>query len=1421
MSFDKDTRNLLARAVAACRRLLTEDVTEQLRGVFGMHPDGTVLRVEKLTHLTADQDGAARGLRELFEHYAVAAAGRHDERQRAAYERLVLEIAFTALNRLAALRLCEERGLVVECVRKGTASDGFRLFERVAGGALGARHETYRAFLECMFDELALELGVLFDRTTPVSAVFPTERCLDTVLTELNKPEIAHLWREDETIGWIYQYFNPPEERKTMREASQAPRNGRELAVRNQFFTPRYVVEFLADNTIGRIWYEMRQGETALSNDCLYLVRRPNEVFLRTSETVPVPDDRDETLSSEELIKKPVYVLHRPKKDPRDIKILDPACGSGHFLLYAFDLLETVYLEAWGDMESPRSDATGRTLREDYRLLDDLRRQLPELVLRWNLHGVDIDPRAVQIAALALWLRAQRAWQAQGLRASERPSIMKSNIVTAEPMPGEADMLDEFTSSLDERLGELMHRIFDRMKLAGEAGSLLKVEAVIQAAIKEVYGEHGALFRESDEERWREAEDELIRALQSYAERAENGHTLRRRLFAEDAAHGFAFIDLYRKRFDVVLMNPPFGESARASRDYIDSEYKHSSGDVFQAFVERMIHLLRQDGRVGVISARTGFYLGNSESWRKNIVFNNRLVCFVDLGLGVLDDALVEVAAYVIENQDPRGNEVFVNRQLATRDKEPGLRGSVQSIQQTLPSDTFLIRQDVFDGVPDSVFAYWAPPRFLHRYDADQLFRESVGPVRQGLASGDDFRFLRLGWEVPSDNIGRLRRWQRFSKGGEYSPFYDDIHLVVDWVANGAQLASYSGSRFQNTSYYFRPGATYTVRTASAFAAKVLPADCIFSHNAQSWFVDPIDKCLLSIGYLSSRVPQAFLELSVGSGDVATAGSAARRYTTAVVESVPTGILDSLWTLENVRLLKELFNHRAVTFGADETSCYFGQLQLSYRNGGLRAAAETATREYLHRTVDALEHSQTFDQTVTSLFELHADERAFVDQEIGIHPCSYSANPDEDSVCSLFQLGIEELMQKAVARHGAKRWFTKKAYFVDRRIEMLCHLLEASPRAVADVIERNRAVAEMRWFAESIVSESLGLAFGRWDVRIARDSSLAARLPNVFESLPVCSPAMLVGPDALPARPDGMVSEEWLRARSDAGNLPPSGSVEKPTIKDDEYPLRISWDGILVDDPGWASGTPHKDDVVHRVREVLDLLWGERAQAVEQETCDVLRVADLRDYFRKPSGFFQDHLKRYSKSRRKAPIYWPLSTASGSYTVWVYYHRLTDQTLYTVVNKYLDPKIAEVERGLHRMEQDSAIATGRDTMLLRDRLNQGRTLMGELQQLREELLRIAGLPYKPDLNDGVVINAAPFHRVFSLRSWAKETGDCWEELEKGEYDWAHLALMIWPDRAQKACRKDRSIAIAHRLEHLWEAEPAGTRSGRKRKETAG
>jgi hypothetical protein len=294
----------------------------------------------------------------------------------------------------------------------------------------GQQDVAYRHFLDWLGGLLSEEIGVLFSPTDPANRLYPSQKVIDDVLALINDGSLGDIWTQDETIGWVYQYFTPKELRDQARKESQAPRNSYELAFRNQFFTPRYVVEFLSDNTWGRIWYEMLKGNTKLKDQCRYMVRRLSEIFLAEGQEPPkeVAESRDD-LMQEELLKLPVYVPHRPKKDPRELKILDPACGSGHFLLYCFDLLLTIYDEAYGDPD------LGPALKKEYTTLDALQRDVPRLILAHNLHGIDIDLRASQIAALALWLRCQRAYQDLGLK-KDRPKITRSNFVCAEPMPG-------------------------------------------------------------------------------------------------------------------------------------------------------------------------------------------------------------------------------------------------------------------------------------------------------------------------------------------------------------------------------------------------------------------------------------------------------------------------------------------------------------------------------------------------------------------------------------------------------------------------------------------------------------------------------------------------------------------------------------------------------------------------------------------------------------------------------------------------------------------------------------------------------------------------------------------------------------------------------------------------------------------------
>ena len=627
MAFDQNTRNRLQKFVSESRAILIEEFSRQLQATYGMDPkNGTIAPLESLNFLDNKGRQEAAVLRETLAHYMIAIPGKSEkECTNQALDRIIREQAFTVLNRLSALRMAEARGFLIESVAKGYSSRGFQLYKNLVGTALGETGDAYRCYLFSLFDEFSLDLALLFDRHSVQGRLFPRESALLALLEQINHFEIEHLWAEDETIGWVYQYFNSQEERKQMRAESQAPRNSRELAVRNQFFTPRYVVEFLTDNTLGRTWYEMTQGKTGLVDSCRYLVRRPTEIFLAEDESAPEEiAEQSENLSQEELLKQPVYIPFRGLKDPRELRMLDPACGSMHFGLYAFDLFEKIYEETWQLETELGPDAFERSaglqpLQTSYTSFEEFQQAIPKLIIERNIHGVDIDPRAVQIAGLSLWQRAQRSWHQMGIKSDQRPIIKKSNIVCAEPMPGEKEMLKEFIAQLTPTvLGQLVESIFDKMELAGEAGTLLKIEEEIKTSISKAKDEFNKeiLHRKEEEgyfagmapkreptlfdfaklpnetEFWETAEERILDALSEYADQAESKDG-QKRLFAEDAAKGFAFIDLCRKQFDVVLMNPPFGAMPESLKGYTLEQFPFSKNDIYTSFIERFLGTLR------------------------------------------------------------------------------------------------------------------------------------------------------------------------------------------------------------------------------------------------------------------------------------------------------------------------------------------------------------------------------------------------------------------------------------------------------------------------------------------------------------------------------------------------------------------------------------------------------------------------------------------------------------------------------------------------------------------------------------------------------------------------------------------------------------------------------------------------------------
>jgi hypothetical protein len=1362
MAFDKPTRNRLAKFVADARGVIADEFTEQFQSLYGISAKGDIAPLDKLGHLDEAGTVTAALLRERIGYLERTHPDDMDG-TKAAVARLAREQAFTILNRLAAIRMAEMRGLIVESVGKGYQSKGFKVFETVAGSALGDTYHRYRRYLFCLFDELAIDLGALFDRRSPQALLFPREPALLALLDLFHASDLEPLWAEDETIGWIYQFYNDPEERKKMRKESAAPRNSRELAVRNQFFTPRYVVEFLTDNTLGRIWYEMTKGQTRLAEQCRYLVRRPTEIFLAEVETVPEKPDQ-EGLSQEELLKQPVHIPHRPLKDPREIRLLDPACGSMHFGLYAFDLFETIYEEAWDNGFCP-------ALQDAYPSKDEFLKDVPRLIIEHNIHGIDIDPRATQIAALSLWLRAQKAWQQQKVPAADRPRVRRSNIVCAEPMPGSPEMLVEFVATLDPPLlGELVKTVFDKMQLAGEAGSLLKIEEEIRTAIdtarKEWLKQQKDLLTRKDgsqEEFFATAEQQVIDALRAYAEQAD-ADSYQRRLFADDAARGFAFIDLSRKRYDVVVMNPPFGAPPQGSeiQKLIKKGYPQYKKNLACAFVFMAQRMSLDASRTGVICDRSLFFRKNYKPLRLQLLAGDNME-FMDLGWDVMDDANVEAAAFTcsLRPTSSQGDAVFFDlRSSENREDTLRLRLDSQFRRLRLPS---------LRDFPNAAFAHWVVPSLIdtfHRYSPSS---EEQFLASNGMSACDSPRFLRLWWEVPPTESG----WKPLAHGGKFAPFIRPLYFTVNWQRNGSEIKHYIVQRYpylngdpgwvlKNEQLFFEPGLTYGKR-AMVLSAQAMPSGAIFSDEGQAAFPSHGADRLLVLGFLNSRICRYLINCYCGqhkhSGYLnilpwcITSEPLQRRVEANVREGIELrlrwerifdhGHRDYLSAGGFAGSLSKLARERISSRVEDELRFLGSWIDIQTEIEAKAGLAEADREEYLRACGgDPSDEHFPLSTSISNLEDQSDDE-----DESG-------SEDEEESDTGLVMLSPSH-------------------YGFAAELATSCGVELKRLQAMIDGGELDSSLAGS--FVAQALDEFIGTALGRWDIRYATGERQQPELPDPFDPLPVCPPGMLQNAEGLPAEPNDVPAD---------------------------YPLRISWPGILVDDEN------HSEDIIARVREAIEVIWKDRAEAIEQETCGILGVNTLREYFRRPAAFFADHLKRYSKSRRQAPIYWPLSTKSGSYTLWLYYHRLTDQTLHTCLADFLDPKLRKVQSELDALTGSGGGGT---------RAGELREFLDELKDLRDEIERVIKLPWKPNLNDGVLITASPLHKIFRLPKWQKDLKACWEKLAKGDYDWSHLAYTIWPSRVEKACEKDRSIAIAHGLEHLCKVEPPKPKKQRSKK----
>ncbi|MEJ5330222.1 MAG: BREX-1 system adenine-specific DNA-methyltransferase PglX [Desulfobaccales bacterium] len=850
------------------RALLQKEVEEQLEGIYGLLPNGRWEPADRYPALQQIEE--AKVTRSRLEHFLrdEQAAGVQPADAR---DKLVREAAFTWLNRLVAFKMMEARGLIRQSVSKGPQSNMFKFwltepgnethYEKYEKGDLpqnprgeGPRQEAYRHFLLWQCGQLAREIRVLFDPDDLASRLCPRPRALAQLIEWMNAPDLEEAWApgNEETIGWVYQYFHEKEKKEVFERLYREKKKIRkeDIPAATELFTPRWIVTWLVHNSLGRYWLQMHPDST-LADRLEYLVPLAGDV-------PPVP-----------------------LKKVREIKMLDPACGTMHFGLVAFDLFAEMYREELAKAGTPGWPAEPSVSREE---------EIPAAIIGHNLYGLDIDLRAVQLAALALYLKAKSL--------NRDAQIRESHLACASVLPFDKAKFSHFLEDLRAK-NAIYARIFEGMwehlRDLEQAGSLKRLEVRLRGLIAEERKKLGnqlpLLLGVSPQEWeanggrlefWDAVEKQLIGVLHDFYQ-AQKNQGQDESLFTLETQKGFQVLDIMRRRYDLVATNPPYMSRRNMNEclaAFLAREYPYSKGDLYAAFIERCAELLQEQGRLGMITQQSFMFISSYEKMRGELLSQHAIETMCHVGpraFETISGEKVNTTLFILR-REPRSEQ----RQAAVGTyfrlvKEPDGESKRRRFEVALAKvkageDDPLVyryRQSDFPAIPGSPWVYWINNSLRSLFENLPKLQD-LAPPRQGLATSDNFRFLRYWWETgisniafdcqdSNDAINSKKKWFPHIKGGGFNRWYGNLEYVVNWLHDGRELKSIvPASVIRNPDCYFLEGLTYSRVGSATLNTRLSPQGFIFDSGAVSIF-----RCdtFLFLAIMNSKIANYFARL--------------------------------------------------------------------------------------------------------------------------------------------------------------------------------------------------------------------------------------------------------------------------------------------------------------------------------------------------------------------------------------------------------------------------------------------------------------------------------------------------------------------------------------------------------------------------------
>lgn len=787
---------------------------------------GTSKRID-LAKIPQDLHARRQRFEEMLENH-LGETGSYEN----AREKLVDELTFTLFNRIAAVKVMEAANLFPPIVTKqtehGDRSFGHKAWLEIRPEMRSGELDGIREYITYAFNEMGDSLP-LYSQSYPY-ALLPDAINLNEIIDAFNSvekdPQIdADIWLSDDILGWLYESYNNA--KKAEFKESEEKTEFDKVSLQSQVYTPRWVVKFLVENSLGKLYLEMY----------------PDSEIKRLYKIANAPKTQERKI-------KPLH----------EIKLIDPACGSGNFLFYAFDFFYALYLD---QIENYGADYTER--------------DIPKWIIENNLHGIDLDDRAVQIAQLGLYIKARKKQRTSS-------SLMKFNVVSSDFFLPDYEVVRhifEKGTNLDQPQKALIADIWTDLQSAYKFGSLIRLDEKLKSRFSELVSKREQvqpqlfsdlelgikpkpvqrdLFLEQDIEQERGISASFFSNLKFAVEQYAN--TKGTSFLANKTLDAITFLELLTTEYDIATANPPYTDSADYGpelRDFIENNYEKPYRfytNLYATFIKRCYDFVREQGFIAMVHPPTFMYIKTFEDVRKFIIDKTHINFFVEWGYHHMFNPSVTVDSvfYVLqktnkENEDAvfiKLNHLYGTKRINT------LYEAYERYLGGLPHELlYFISQSKLKIIDSWPFIYWISDDFREKFKLQPL--SDVYDICNGISSGgNNERFYRYWWEVKTEDILTSSnidtyKWVTINKGGDYNKWYGNLWLVFNWANDGKELKQlkkkFPSIRYSYNNYYFHEGLAFSGSSQKGLSVRYQPPYCIFERSGKSIFgIDEKDK---------------------------------------------------------------------------------------------------------------------------------------------------------------------------------------------------------------------------------------------------------------------------------------------------------------------------------------------------------------------------------------------------------------------------------------------------------------------------------------------------------------------------------------------------------------------------------------------------